>query len=184
MAQTSTNVSAAKPKVGGSCYRAPLGSAIPTDAIADLAAAFISQGYLSKDGLTNSRSRTTNTEQAWGGDTVQTYDTDATDEFKFVLIESLNPEVLKTVHGPGNVTGDLATGIAVKVNASEQADSIYVFDMILRNNAIKRIVIPVGRITASGDVVYKDDSMIAYEVTVTAQSDEAGNTHYEYIKGA
>ena len=32
-----------------------------------------------------------------------------------------------------------------------------------------------------GDITYKDDEAIGYETTISALSDSAGNSHYEYI---
>lgn len=181
---TATNVSTGKPKIGGGVFRAPMGTAVPTDASTALEKAFVSQGYCSEEGLTNSNKRESGSIKAWGGDTVHNYTKSKEDTFKFVLIEAKSEETLKTVHGDSNVTGTLKEGIAVQVNGEEMPDCVWVFDMILRGNALKRITVPNASVTEVGDVVYKDDQAIAYEVTITAKPDNKGNTHYEYIKEA
>ena len=181
---TVSNVSVGKPKVSCAIFRAPLGTTLPTDSAIALDNAFVQLGYVSEDGLTNTNSPESDKIKAWGGDTVLVVQTEKADTFQLTLIESLNADVMKAVYGSTNVSGTLATGLTIEANSEEAEEASWVIDMILRNGVAKRIVIPDAQISEVGDIVYKDDEAIGYEITIDAMPDASGNTHYEYIKSA
>ena len=188
MANTVGNVSFGKPKIGGAIYRGLLGESltIPTDCTTALDSDFKCLGYVSEDGLKHNMENSDDGIKAWGGDTVLITDDGRTDEFEFTLLEILNEEVLKAVFVDSNVTVTAATSSAPKTisiasNSTEQPNCCWVIELLLRDNNPKRIVIPKGKITAIGEIEYKDDNAVGYDITVTAKADSNGNTHYEYM---
>ena len=177
----SSNVTYGKPKVGGAIFAAPVGTALPTDATTALDVAFKELGYVNEDGVTNSNSPEVETVKAWGGDQVLVTQTDKPDTFQFTLIEAMNVEALKAVYGETNVTGTLATGIAIVANAKPLNAQAWVIDMVLKSGNLKRVVIPNGTISEVGDITYADSDAVGYDTTVSCMPDASGNTHYEYI---
>lgn len=181
---TVSEVTAGKPKVGGAISVAPIGTTLPPDATTALDQAYVNLGYCTEDGLTNENTRSSTDIKAWGGDIILSIQDEKTDRFQFTLAQSMNVDVLKQYFGAANVRGTLTDGISVDVNAKELEDEVWVIDMVLRNNAVKRIVIPVGKVTATESITYSDGDVVGLGMTITAYPDASGNTHYEYIKAA
>lgn len=182
MANNAAEVSTGKPKISGAIYFAPDGTTLPTDATSELNSAFANLGYVSEDGVTNANTISSEDIKAWGGDIVQSAQSEKTDTFALTLIQSINVDVLKAIYGSDNVSGTIENGLTVKANRKELPTACWVIDMILAENTLKRIVIPRGKISELGDIVYNDTDPIGYQPTITALPDTNGNTHYEYIK--
>ena len=167
----------------GAIFVAPKGATLPTDATTALATAFKNLGYVSEDGVTNSLSKETTEIKEWGGAVVDNAQTGYADTFSLTFIESMNVDTLKAIYGNSNVT-ESSGAITITVNASEAPSGVYVIDMIQKGNKLKRIVIPNGKVSELGDIVYEADEAVGYDVTIAASLDANGNTHYEYISAA
>lgn len=176
-----SNVTTGKPKVAGAIFRAPLGTELPEDAVTALDAAFKCLGYVSEDGVTNSNAPDTDTVNAWGGDPVLITSKGRPDSFEMTLIEAKNAEVLKAIYNSSNVTGEASTGLTVKVTTEEAEEAIWVIDLVLRDNTVKRIIIPDGMLSDLGDITYNDSDPVGYDATISALPVD-GSTHTEYIK--
>ncbi len=174
-------VSTGAPKISGYAYRAPVGTVLPMDATTSLDSAFISLGFISEDGVKNNNSPETEDIKDWGGTTVISPQTSKDDTWQFILIESKNTEVLKTIYGDDNVSGDLTTGITIKANNTELEYASYVFDMVMRGGTKKRVVLPNAKVTDVGEIAYTRSDAIGYDTTLTCSADDEGNTHYEYM---
>ena len=174
-------VTAGRPKTGGAVFRAPAGTAAPTDATTALGDVFVDQGYVSDAGVVNNNSPSSESVKAWGGDPVLDLQTEKPDTWALTLISVKDVAVLKTVYGEENVTGTLETGITVTANAKELPSSVWVIDQVLRGGTLKRTVLPDAKITEIGEITYSDSAAVGYPLTLSAYPDASGNTHYEYI---
>lgn len=177
------NVTAAKPKTGGSIFRAPLGTKLPTSYSDALDAAFKNLGHASEDGVTNGNSPSGDKVRAWGGTTVLNYMEDKPDTFKTKLIEAFNAEVLKTIYGEKNVNVAESGDITLAATAEDPIQYAWVIDMILKGGRAKRITIACASITEMEEIVYKDNEPIGYGITLSAEPGADGAYHHEYIQG-
>lgn len=185
MSNSAANVSAGKPKVAGAIFSAPAGTALPTTAAAALNNAFVGLGYVSEDGVTHTKDITSGQVRAWGGDVVLNYEEGETETYQLTLLESMNIAVLKEIYGQDNVTGTaLSSGITVQSKPGSRVARAWVIDEIMKGNVLRRTVIPRGTITAIGEIVHRDNDAIGYQITISAEADDAGFQHYEYMQNA
>lgn len=176
------NTGVAKPKPTGCLFVAPVGSTLPTDAKAELDPAFKSLGYINEDGIKQNAEVESTEHKAWGGTTVYQSIDNVSETFEFKLIEVLSPEVLKLTFGEKNVTGTgIETGISAKFDPSDAtiAEQAVVIDMILRENVLKRIVIPRCKVTALGEINH-DNELTGYPITLGCIKDSKLGYHTEY----
>ena len=187
MPNNAKNVINGKPLVTGGLLVAPLATALPLLAtpFAALNVAFKSLGYLSDAGVTENSGRSTDKIKAWGGSIVKVVQTEHSYTLQFTLIETGNTDVLKAVHGDGNVTTTAATSgsgkiDAVTINAATLPHKAWIVE-VADGAARIRIAIPDGQITETAEVTYTDSDLVGYQCTMEAFEDASGNKAYKYI---
>ena len=72
--------------------------------------------------------------------------------------------------------------MTVKHNALEPVANAWVIDTVMIDGTLSRIVVPNAKITELGDLAYKKDTAIGYDVTLSAMLDASGNTSYDYYQ--
>ena len=175
------NVSTGKPKALGAVFMAETTEPAPTDATTPLSENFVCLGYVSQDGITNNVETEATDHKEWGGSVVLSSLDSRKETFGLTFIES-SVEVLQLVYGKQNVTGTIDGNDLKVVHTAGQADTrMFVFEIVLNAGRVKRIVVPVGQAINTGEISYKAEEVIGYEMTITALPDGTGNTAYEYF---
>lgn len=142
--------------VGLTTATGPTGTTGPTTGFDDL-------GYVSEDGVTEARNRSTNKIKGWqNGATLREVVTEADATYHFTLVET-KVETVELYYGAA-VAED---GSIVIDPAQTGGRKSYIIDVIDGDDFI-RTYIPEGEITEVGDQVYANGEPIGYEVTVTA----------------
>lgn len=172
MATTAANV---RVGVTGGAFHAPIGTTAPTDATTTLNAAFKEVGYIGEDGITQAISADMSDIKAWqNGDVVRKVQTSHELTFQFVMIET-NAETLKVYYADPD-----ASVTAVQITGDQSEHEVWVLEVADGINDI-RVVLPDAQVTERGEVVYKSDEAIGYDVTLTAYPDDTGVKAYIYL---
>lgn len=180
MANDSKKVTTGKGNGEGYAFIAASGTALPTDATTALADAYECLGFISEDGITNATERESESIRDMNGIDVLNIQTGFSETWQASYIESLNVNVLKMIYGDSNVT-ETDGAISIVSNGAELESHVFVYDLIAQGNRKIRNVIPYGKVTEVGEVVYKAGEAVAFDVTIAALPDESGNCRYQYI---
>ena len=97
------------------------------------------------------------------------------------LIEALNENVLKLVHGADNVSGSLESGLTVSENSQELDYGVWVIDAVLNGDVQMRTIMPNAKVITIDDIQFASNAAVGYNVTAAAYpySDWSGDTHRE-----
>ena len=158
----------------GAIYAGPTSSTAPTTATSTLTG-FSELGYVSTDGVTETRDRSTNQIRAWqNAALIREVITEATATFQAVLLET-NAATLEAYYG---ATVDPLDGSVEVDPGTTGAAKSFVIDLIDGADAI-RTYIPSGVILSVGEQVYANGEPVGYDITITATVGAAG---YAYKK--
>lgn len=174
------NVYAAKPRVGGAVFTAPLGTTVPTDAVSELAEAFTCVGYISADGFATSNTRKSETKQAWGGDTVGSSQSEYADTATLEMLETTAAN-LRLVYGDDNVIEDGRGGWRVRHNSKELESHVWVVEQLLGSDKVMRTVIDKAQVSEIEEVKRNNEDFMSYKVTLAMFSNLDGDTYNDYV---
>lgn len=179
MGNTAAYVTTGKPNPTGAVFVAPKGTALPSTAEATLSDAYVCLGHVSESGLQNNNELSMSEIKTWGGTIVYRSLNGLNDAFTLALLEVKNVDVLKSVYGEDNVSVDGSGNITVEVAADDPTEMVWIFDLALRDETPKRIIVPDGAITAREAITYNDSDAVAYGITVSAYPYSGTKTHKE-----
>ena len=179
---TNTNfVASGVGKAGGYVFRAPLATALPTDANTALVATYINQGMSSNDGITRAINKAYEVTRDQRGDEAHRTRTEVSVTVELTLIESMNPEVAKTVFGADAVTVT-EDNIAIAYKGEDVARSVWVFELAEGDN-LRRFVAPVAQmVTEDFSQTFSVGEVVSFPVTLTLYKDASGNFFYDYVQ--
>jgi hypothetical protein len=171
-----TAIDASEVRVGitGELFKAPLGTAAPTDSTTALPAAWKGLGYISEDGITESWDDSVDNIVAWqNATTVRSATTESTGTLALTLIQTRGM-VLETFHRGSQVTQPTTGNFRLDVKPIVADPSCWVLEVIDGTKHL-RIFCGNAEITERGDIVYANGEPVGYPITITVYPDSNGN---------
>lgn len=164
--------------IDSAVFVGPFGTTAPTTPTAAPGVGFVEVGWISDDGLTETREIDSDQKRAWqGAAIVRTVRTSDTRRFKFVAWETN-----KTVMGlmrPGS-TPTTSTGVTTTPVKAYTGQDIRAWVIDQRDGNINvRKIIPSGEVVEAGDIVSQNGEIVAYEMTIECYPDSNGVLYTE-----
>ena len=177
---TAANVAVGKPRATGGVYAGATSATLPTNATAAIHSSLTALGYVSEDGLTQTRNGDQSPIRAWGGDRVRVLKTTDDLSYAWTFIET-SAATLGEVFGSDAIAfSDAYGGRKLTITASTLDNRAFAFDMLDGDTAI-RIVVPNGQLDGNVEVSFVDGEAISFPVTLNAFPDSSGNKAYWYL---
>lgn len=181
------NVMTGTPRGGtaGYLFRAPIGTALPTDATTTLASAYKDMGYVSEDGVERAINKAYNTIRDMGGTEVLKVRNEHGVTVTLALLETLNGDTAKAVYGDDAVTVTAATSshgnqVHIAYKGDEPDDAIWVLDLAL-GGKLKRHIWPSTQLTSEDSTTtLNGEDAASFPVTLTLYADTSGVYFHEY----
>jgi hypothetical protein len=173
MANNAANVRVA---ISGAFMVADLGTALPTTAADTPNMAFKDAGYISEDGITQTIDSDTTDIKAWqNGDVVRTIQTSHKVTLQLTMLET-TALTNKIYYADSE-----ASATAVKVAGKQAPHQTVILD-VLDGDKVIRLCAPDAQVTERGEITYKNEEAISYNVTLTCYPDSKGVKLYKYLK--
>lgn len=155
-----------------------VGTTAPTSPTAAPGAGWTELGWMSDDGLTETRDVSADQKRAWqGGAIVRTVRSSDSRQFKFVCWETNATVIALTRPGstPTTATGVTTTPVKAYTGQDEKAWLYYQRDGAI--DTLKHVA--RGEVVEMGDIVSSTGEIVAYELTVECYPDSNGVLYTE-----
>src|SRR5699024_2057075 len=180
MAGTSARtVAVGKPNlaVSGGVLVAPVGTARPDSYNGPYDSAYVSVGYVSDAGATESSERAAEVVRARAGPKVRPVQTELGTTLSLSPFVSRNADALLVVFCDDNVTASDGE-ITIKRNEKVLPHRQFIIDMLDGDNS-RHLDVGYGQVTEVGDISYVDGETISYELTISCEPDDNGDSMIE-----
>lgn len=180
---------APSPRTTGSILWGPTTATLPSTSYAVLdgtvGTGLGDLGFADENGLKQKENRSTTDVFSWGGDIIGTLQDKYDRTLTFRLMQFLNTQVLSAAYGLSNVSILPATSvqgneIAIECNPRLLDTRSWVFDGFY-NQALVRVVIPIGRVANIGEVDMTHKAYMSIENNLKCYPDSNGNHGYIYV---